>query len=166
MGTMIPLDEHFWEAVCIAIFVALFFKPIKNLILQQLESYQNHVADEVHNAEEMRKNADTTLEHYRKLHTEFTEKSDLIMKTSQENIQRLTYEAKEKLRHNIKVQRELHNERVYLYELETLNKLRKDAMQKALGIARNFLEEHVSSTKDTDIKSSLHTVRSNKQLFH
>lgn len=159
------MSAHFWEALSVILFILIFFKPIKQALLGFLDKYIGEISERVQEAEELRKNAEKIFHHYQKAHREFVQKSQLISQSSKENIKKISLDAKKRLESQISIQKELHKERIRLYEIETLNTLRKNALLKAFITVQQHLEKHVHKPTEAQINKSISLIKQNHQFF-
>ncbi len=160
------MDNHFWEALCTILFLVIFFRPIKNFVIGGIDKYKNKIEKEVSSVEDLKKNAEENLKHYRDLHKEFMEKSNLVIETSKENLARISEDAKKRLEHQIAAHKGLHQERIRLYQQETLHELRKKALVKAFRISQNYLSEKYTNITNHQIEETLSLVKQNKNLYN
>lgn len=161
------MNHHIWEAVCIILFIGLIFRPAKRFILGQLDEYSGEIAKKIQESDNLKTKAEETLAHYKKLHKEFTERSALAIENTKENIAKISKEASERLKKQIIIQRELHQDRIKLYEIEAVSKLRKNSVAKAFIIAQQYFKDHMAKDiSEDDINDSLDLVKKNKTLLH
>ncbi|MEQ9116507.1 MAG: hypothetical protein RLN62_06915 [Rickettsiales bacterium] len=160
------MDHHFWEALCVILFVGLFYKPVKNMIGSQLDAYSKDIAVKVKEAEDLEKDAQETLDEYKKLHKEFVKKSQLIAETSKENIARIAEDAAHKLKESIKIQKSLHKERLLIYEVDTLNEVRRKAVIRAFSIAQTYFKENSLDLSSKSIRESLNSLKIDKSILN
>lgn len=160
------MDHHFWEAVCVIIFLGLFYRPVKNILSHQLDIYSKDIAEKIKEAEDLEQNAKETLEEYERLHREFVKKSQLIAETSKDNITRIAEAASKKLKDSIEIQKALHKERLRLYETDTLNEVRRKAVLRSFTIAQSYFKDHSDQFSIKHIKDSLHTSKIDKNLLN
>jgi F-type H+-transporting ATPase subunit b len=161
------LDTHFWEAVCFIIFVLLAYKPAKTFIINYLNDHSKKIQENIQTSEDLRAESEKIIEFYQGQHKKFSKQVEDIHKNTEANIKKITDTNNKRLEENIKTKTELHKEKLYIYEKEQTNKIKLEAVTKALLVVQSYLNDHRQrSISKQQIDETLNMTKNKKIVLH
>ena len=161
------LDTHFWEAVCFIGFIALIYKPAKNFIVNYLKDHSQNIHDKIKDSEDLRIESEKTIEFYRNQSDTFNKQVDLIYKNTEDNIKKIMDLSTKQTEEKIKAKTDLHKEKLSIYEMEQTNKIKLEAVTKALVVVQNYLNDHKQhAVNQKQIDETLNITKNQKIILH
>lgn len=160
-------DIHFWEGVCFFLFVALAYKPIKNILVNYLNEYSSSIATKIKDAENLSEEAKKIFKYYTEQHKTFIEKISSMRRHTEENIKVLKDQAAKTLDEKIKVRQQLQKEKLDLYEKKEQEQIKETIIRKAVVLAVLYVEDViVPDLKKDDIIQLLDVIKDKSITFH
>lgn len=161
------MNEHFWEGICLFIFIGLVFKPTKKAILEYLDSYSAEVKNKILEADNIALEAKKTLEYYLKQHKNLKRKIEVLQNNTKDNIKELLRSSEESLNEKIKQKHTLHRQRLEISRQEMQQKVKIDTMAKAIAISTTYIHDNLKRqvTKE-DLDFIVNVVSKKKITLH
>lgn len=161
------MSEHFWEALCLFIFIGLVYKPTKKAILEYLDSYSADIKNKVMEANNIASEAQKTLKYYLKQNKDLQKKIEILEKNSKASVKEVLRSGEDVLNEKIKQKHKLHKERLEISRQEMQQKVKIDTMAKSIAIATTYMQDDLKKevTKD-DLKFIIDAVSKKKIVLH
>ncbi|MBP9792037.1 MAG: hypothetical protein KBC27_02390 [Rickettsiales bacterium] len=161
------MNAHFWEAICLFIFIGLIFKPTKKAVLEYLDSYSAEIKDKILEADNIALEANKTLKYYLKQHKTLKQKVEILQKNTKDNLKELLDASEESLSEKIKQKHKLHRERLEISRQEMQHRVKIDTMAKAIAISTTYIHDNLKHqvTKE-DLDFIVNTVSKKKITLH
>jgi F0F1-type ATP synthase membrane subunit b/b' len=160
-------DVHFWESLCFAIFVVIVYKPLKKILTEQLDAHSNTIRQLVTDAENLRRDAEKICKHYHEKHQDFPGQLALMTKHTKDNIRLIRQAAEKTLEEKASARRNMHAEKLALYDKEERQKVRETIVQKAMTLANCYMQDVTTpSVTQQEITDLLSSMRDKSITFH
>jgi len=160
------MSIHFWELVCFCLFVALIFKPTKNLILSSLQAYSTRVKTDIDGSCKVKADALQNLEYYSNKHKELTQLVQEIKNSTEFSTKKLHEDTMKNIETKISNKIAIHQEMVRVLHKDQLKKLKIQTIRRALSISERYLSDNKEKTLSKHSLFDTLEESKNKITFH
>ncbi len=161
------MNEHFWEAICLFIFIGLIYKPTKRAILESLDSYSAEIKGKLMEADNIALEAKKTLEYYIEQHKHLKSKIARLQESSKNNAKEILASGEDTLGERVKQKYKLHKERLEIFRKEMQHRVKVETMAKSIVIATTYIQDNLKQevTKE-DLDFVVNAVSKKKITLH
>lgn len=159
-------DVHFWEAFCFFAFVVMAYAYAKEPFLQYLDEYTAVVKAKIAKADSLCNEAKKNLNHFQELDRSLNKKIKAIHKHTEENIRILNKEASERLAAKVQTQKNMHKEKLSMYDLQDLRHMKEEVVKQALVAVRAYMQTHAPKVLNKNEIESLLEIAKDKNIFN
>lgn len=145
------LNESFWLAVSLVVFVCLVFKHAKAFILASLVDRIQSVDSKFKEVFAVSEEADMLLKEYRLLHRSSKKKVKDILKSAELEINQIKKEAEQEVSIKLSSRNKNILNAIYNSEQKVLSELRLDAVQLAVSTSIEMLSSDKSSKQQKQL---------------
>ncbi len=138
------LDEHFWVAVSIIIFIALVYKHLKKFLNTSLKARENAIHQKLSEAAALNKAAETLLQEHRLLHQVSEAEAKNILNSAITETAYLKENAEKDLAARIQEKSASMTDRIRYNEAKLLERLRLESLELAIRTTTAILQIHGS----------------------
>ena len=149
-------DAKFWTAVAFVIFIVLTFKPVKSILIKNLDQKIKIIKNNINNAENIENDAKKLLSDVKINEKNLNEKIDEFNKSTKTKIENLEKEMSSKLEQQINRKKELNELKIKQLEQEASEEIKNKTSYLAIKIVKNYLENKLDEkSKDKIFQDSL-----------
>ena len=156
-------NEYTYLFMALGIFLLLAGRPIYRIITNSLDARAQKIADELKNARELKKQAETLLASVENEAKKAEDTAKEIIVNAKEQAKMIAVESEEKLQAEIDRKIKIADERISIAEKSALNQIKKEAVNIAIDTTRDTIQKKMD-TKMSDrlIKNALDKISSKK----
>ena len=138
------LDEHFWVAISIIIFIALVYKYLKKFLNTSLKARENAIHQKLKDAIALSEAAEKLLQEHRLLHVSAEKEAKYILSSALTEVAYLKSSAEKDLDMMLKGKSSSMADRIHNNEASLLERLRLESLDLAIRTTVAILQIHGS----------------------
>lgn len=150
-------DEKFWVALSFVLFVAIIYKKLSNIAATGLDKKTSDIEEQLKKASLIKKEAQEIRDNYLKQKKESIVKAQTLIDNAEKEAKRLISENNKELKRIVSQKNMQADSLIIEIENQTLNKLRKTAIDQGVEKFKTFIKG--SSSEQTFYESSLKTIK-------
>ncbi len=144
------MDTHFWETVSFLIFIILVYKPVAKQVSLYLKDYSRNVKDKIEEATKLRLESEKYLAFYEEEASLLATRLKTMLRQTEENVSMLLYKSSIKLEEQIKIRKDMHNEKIVIYQKEAISKLKLKAIADAVFVTKHYFTANCHKALSND----------------
>lgn len=152
-------DTNFWVLVSFVIFVGVFLKFGKSMVLESLDGKIDSIRTELATAEKLRVDAQELLAEYQRKHKDAVNEATQIVAKAQQHAEEIRNKAEADLAETMARREAQLNERLSRIEHKAMQDIQSYTASIAVNAARDLLKDKIDTKADKSIiNSNLETV--------
>jgi len=149
-------DAKFWTAIAFVIFFLITFKPIKSMLIKNLDDKINKIKNDIEEAEKIEEDAKRLLSSIKVKEKNLENEINKIKNITKSRIEYMRKEISERLEMQLKRRKDLSELKIRQTEQELINQIKEKTSYFTIKTLKKIIENRIDNkTKDELVLSSL-----------
>jgi len=149
-GEPFYMDAEFWVAASFVLLVILAFRPAAKMLTKTLDGQSQKIADELAEAQRLRKEAEETLATYQKRQQDSLREAESIIAETNREADKMLKQAEVQVNAMLEKRMKLAMEKISQAENKAIQEVQNHLIDVSVSVARSLIKEHLKNAGEQE----------------